>query len=384
MHNKTLKKYLGMLIFATLVVGIYKTWNTQWLEKFLGLLTPLFTGVILAYLLYVPCRKIENLINKTKVKFIIKRSRLIAVIAVYLIVAAIIYGAIKLLIPVLTKNLIEFVTQLPKTFDNLLSFLESHEFMGYSIDRDVIMETVSGKISLDVITTYLNFENILGYVEGIVAISSTLVNILIGVIVSIYLILEKEQFFNLGKRLLTCIFQPNVKNTIVKYTRKIDEFIRRYFYCRLLDALIMFFISFVTLMILKVPYAIVFATIVGVFNIVPYIGSILSTIIIIVFMLFSEGAQRATVVGIVMFILQQIDGNIIDPYIVKDKLKISPVWVIVAVILGGGFGGVIGIMLGVPIVAVIKLIANDIMSRREKALTLVENKDNQEESSSLQ
>lgn len=365
MQSKAIRKYIGMLIFAIIVIAIYKTWNTEFIGKFFGLLTPLFVGIILAYILYFPSVRLEKLISKIPLRLVSRRARGISIVSVYIITVGIMYLVIRLLAPVLIRNIASFLSQLPAALEEFMTFLESHEFMGYSFDREVALNEIAGTISLDTILSYLNFESIVGYIRGIVNVSSAFVNALIGVIISIYLILQREEYFTLGHRLLSCIFRPEIKNEIVKYVRKVNEFIVKYIYCRVLDAVIMFFISFAALLILDTPYAIVLATIVGVFNIVPYIGSILSTIILILVSLFTEGLKDAVILGVVMFILQQIDGNIIDPYLVKDRLKINPVWVIVAVIVGGGFGGIIGIMLGVPIVAVIRLIGSELLHRRE-------------------
>lgn len=365
MQSKAIKKYIGMFIFAVLLIAVYKSWNTEFIGKFLSLLTPLFTGIVLAYILYFPSKKLERLIAKIPCKLIAKRSRPIAIIAVYIIAAAIIYLAAWLLLPLLISNLSSFFSQLPSAIEDFITFLESHEIMGYSFDREVAIAGIAENISLDTVLGYFNLESIMGYIRGIWGVSSTLVNTLIGVVISIYLILERESYVRLIKRLLDCIFRVEIKNQILKYANMVNQFIVRYVYCRVLDAIIMFFVSLAALLALRIPYAFVLATIVALFNIVPYIGSILSTIILIIVSLFTGGARQGILVGVVMFILQQIDGNVIAPYLVKDRLKISPVWVIVAVIVGGGFGGVIGIMLGVPIVAVIRLIANELFHRHE-------------------
>ncbi len=366
MQNKTVKKYIGLFFFSIILIGIYKTWNTEFIGQFFSLLTPLFTGILISYLLYRPCLKLEKLIRRIPFKLIAKFSRVISVISIYLITILLLYLGISLLIPYLFQNIAELVSvQLPKALNQLVDFVEGHDFGGYNIDMDVVVNEITGKLSKDTIQNFISFENIISYIKEIANISSALVNTFIGIIISVYLILDREKYFSLGNRLLACIFRPEIKNEIIKYLHKVSEFIGRYIYCRFLDATIMFFISLIALKILGIEYAIVLATVVAVCNIVPYVGSIISTIILILVTLFSEGPQKAVVVGIVMLILQQIDGNIIDPFIVKDKLKISPVLVILAVIIGGGFGGVIGIMLGVPIIAVIKIITADLLHRRE-------------------
>ena len=365
MLNKDIKKYIGLTIFAVIIIAIYKSWNTEFIGTFLGLLTPLFTGIVLAYLLYFPSKKIENLLNKIPFKPMRKISRLTSIIVVYTLLFAIFYAVLRLFVPPLLSNLYDIVSQTPGFLDKLITYLETHNFMGYSLNRDALFSSISSSISVDMLLNYLDLKNIMGYIQRIVSVSGALVDILIGIIISVYLILDREDFFSLGHRILGCLFRPEVKREILKYFHKVNEFIIRYIYCRLVDALIMFFVSLFALLLIGAPYAFALAAIVAVFNIVPYIGSILSTIVLIIVTLFTAGLNKAILVGIVMFILQQIDGNVIAPFLVKDRLKISPVLVLVAVILGGGFGGIIGIMLGVPLVAVIRLIANDLMTRQE-------------------
>ncbi len=366
MLNKEIKKYIGLTIFAIIIIGIYKSWNTEFLGTFFSLLTPLFIGIVLAYLLYFPSKKIEELLNKIPLKPISRVSRLCSILFVYAMLILACIATLRLLAPVLIENLYGLISQIPPSVERFITYLESHNFMGYTFSRDSIIASLTSNISVDMILGYLNLENIMGYVQGIMSVSGMFIDILIGVIISIYLILDREDFFNLGNRILGCLFRPDVKKEILKYLNKVNEFIIRYIYCRLIDALIMFFVSLIALSLIPdVKYTFALAAIVAVFNIVPYIGSILSTIILIVISLFTSGLSNAVLVGIVMFVLQQIDGNVIAPYLVKDKLKISPVLVLVAVILGGGFGGILGIMVGVPLAAVIRLIANDLMRRQE-------------------
>lgn len=365
MHNKSLKKYIGMFIFAILVIAVYKSWNTELLGKFFAMLTPVYIGIIIAYILYFPSSKLERLISRINLKFVKKYSRIVSIAAVYAITGVMIYAGFRILIPMLINNLVMLANSAPAAIDSFLTNIESYTIMGYSVDRTLIAQSIAENISVETVLNYLNFSSILSYVEGLISASSLIVDILIGIIISIYFILDRESFFRLGNRILSCIFRPGVKNTVIKYTHKVNEFITQYVYCRVLDAIIMFFVSLIALKIMGVDYAIVLATVVALCNLVPYIGSIISTVVLIAVALFCHGLEKAIIVGVVMFILQQIDGNIIAPYLVKDRLKINPVWVIIAVILGGGFGGVIGIMLGVPIVAVIRLIANELMYRQE-------------------
>ena len=146
MLNKDIKKYIGLTIFAVIIIAIYKSWNTEFIGTFLGLLTPLFTGIVLAYLLYFPSKKIENLLNKIPFKPIQKISRLSSIIVVYTLLFAIFYAVLRLFVPPLLANLYDIVSQTPSFLDKLITYLETHNFMGYSLNRDALFSSISSSI----------------------------------------------------------------------------------------------------------------------------------------------------------------------------------------------------------------------------------------------
>ena len=160
MLNKEFRKYIGMLFFSIIVIAIYKSWNTEFIGKLLGLLTPLFIGIVLAYLLHFPSEKLERLINKIPNKIVHKSSRLFSILVVYAAVTAIIYISIRLLAPTLLSNLTALVNQIPSAVEKLIIYLEGHNFFGYSLDRETLIASIASNISVDTILSFLNLESI--------------------------------------------------------------------------------------------------------------------------------------------------------------------------------------------------------------------------------
>ena len=120
----------------------------------------------------------------------------------------------------------------------------------------------------------------------------------------------------------------------------------------------------ITFSIMKIKYAVLLGFMIGLFNIIPYFGAIISIIAATIITIFTGGFSKAIWMVIIATILQQIDANIINPKIVKDALKVSPILVIFAVTVGGAYFGFIGMFLAVPVIAVIKLIVLDFIDSK--------------------
>ena len=122
----------------------------------------------------------------------------------------------------------------------------------------------------------------------------------------------------------------------------------------------------VALTIMKVKYAVLLGFLIGVFNLIPYFGAIIAVIVACLITIFTGGFVQAIWVAVVLIILQQIDANIINPKILRDALEISKILIIFAVTVGGAYFGVLGMFLGVPAIAVIKMMLDDYIERNEK------------------
>lgn len=122
----------------------------------------------------------------------------------------------------------------------------------------------------------------------------------------------------------------------------------------------------VALTIMKVKYAVLLGFLIGVFNLIPYFGAIIAVIVACVITIFTGGFVQAIWVAVVLIIIQQIDANIINPKILRDALEISKILIIFAVTVGGAYFGVLGMFLGVPAIAVIKMMLDDYIERNEK------------------
>lgn len=198
---------------------------------------------------------------------------------------------------------------------------------------------------------------------GVINIVSELVNAVIGLIISIYVLWGKETFTRQSKKIVYALFKPGQANMILHLTIKSNKIFGGFIIGKLIDSAIIGVICFIGLTILKMPYIMLVSVIVGVTNVIPffgpYIGAIPSTILIML----SDPKQGIYFI-IFILVLQQLDGNVIGPKILGDSTGLSAFWVVFAILLGGGLFGFAGMILGVPTFAVIYYIVNMLINHK--------------------
>nr|MCR4798648.1 AI-2E family transporter [Lachnospiraceae bacterium] len=183
-------------------------------------------------------------------------------------------------------------------------------------------------------------------------IGKFIVNIIIGIFVSVYVLMEKEKFKGQVKKLIYGVFSPHHGNTIMEVLRKANDIFFGFIIGKIIDSFIIGIICYVVMCLIGMPYAVLTSVIIGVTNIIPvfgpYIGAIPTVIII-----FLTDPWMGIYFLIFVLILQQIDGNLIGPKILGDSTGISSFWVVLAIVVGGSLFGFMGMLLGVPTMALI-------------------------------
>ena len=366
---KTFKKGSKWLYWFTLIVAvviIYKVLDNftgigLWLGNLLKVLSPFFMAILLAYLLYIPCRKIEKLYRKSK--RLKKRARGLSVATTYLLAILVIIIAVNILLPILSESVIELASNLPGYYDNAIKYIENLPEDSI-INKEIVQNAINKLKEID-ITKLLSLDNITMYVEKVVGIANGIFNVFVTIVVSIYILLERTEILKYVRRLNNSLFSEKRCNTIDRYFVKGNEIFFKYISSQVLDAIIVGIIMSIALSIMGVKYSILLGFLIGVFNLIPYFGAIFAVIIATIVTLFTGGFSQAIWVVIVLIILQQIDANVINPKITGDALEISRILIIFAVTVGGSYFGILGMFLGVPVVSVIKMMIDDYIERNE-------------------
>jgi len=352
--------------FVVLAIIIYKvldnfTGISLWVAEFLQVIKPFLMAVLFAYLLYIPCRKIENLYLKSKL--LKKRARGLAVLTTYLLVVLVIAILINTIFPILSESIIDLAGNLPGYYQETINYINN--VPEDSLINKEIIENVIEKLQQIDILELLNFDNITMYIEKVVGIASGIFNVFVTIMVSIYILLERTAILKFIKRLNSALFDERRCKIINGYFEKGNQIFFKYISSQVLDAIIVGIIMSIALTIMKVKYAILLGFIIGLFNLIPYFGAIIAVILAGVITIFTGGMSQAILVVAVLIVLQQIDANILNPKIIKDALEISRILIIFAITVGGAYFGVVGMFLGVPVISVIKMMIDDYISRNE-------------------
>jgi predicted PurR-regulated permease PerM len=364
-----LSKWIPICIIAIILMLIYKTIDnftqiTTAIGGFLGVISPLLLGIIFAYFLYIPHHLLERVIKKIKIDFIAKHSRGVTTIIVFVILLFLLIFILSFIIPVLFSNLVSLATSIPEYVVSIMDYFDN--LPADSIFADFNIADALRTYSTDIVNTIINIDNIEQAARGVMSFAGGLFSTIMGLVISLYLLLDRERIFDFFRRLNTAMFKNELRrHKAAKYTGQINNVLLTFIASKGLDSVINFIVATVVLFIFGVPYALLLGLIAGAFNFIPYIGSIISALIISVLTLFTSGVNTAIYVLICLLIFNQIDGNFIEPRIMKSSLKVSPILVIVAVVIGGAYFGIPGMFLAVPIAVIIKQIMLEYMTIAE-------------------
>lgn len=368
---KKLEKYSNWviaLVFVVIVIAVYKTFDNFYkIAEIFGIilssLTPFFIGFVLAYILNMPCKKIDALCRKSKYKYINRKSKLISIVSVYLIMVLLLFVLVRAIAPALYRNAVDLYNNIPAYLEQAIATLESWQ-ANYDINLFEINEENITKA----------FNNILGkidvsefskYAKGVVNITSGVINVFIGIIVSVYMLIDKEKIKASSKRVLRLVLKSEKSGKLIDGVRRINDIFSKYLFCLILDAVVMSVLATIVLSLLQVRYAIILGGMIGLFNLIPYFGAIFANVLSVIITFITGGVFQAVWTAIALIVLQQVDGNFIGPKIMGTMLDASPLWIIFAVTLGGGLFGITGMIISVPILVTVKMVVTDFLKEKE-------------------
>ena len=366
MNSKEWKKWLFWFSFAVAAIIVYKTIDSvtaifSWVGNLFNLLMPFFMALLIAYILYMPSKKIENGIKKIKFKIFKKHARGLSVLCVYILTILIILLIINIVMQKIYKSIKDLANNLPNYYNSALEYFNN-------LDEDSILSKI--KINEQIkklqninfeeeILKYANIDNIASVLGGLLGATNVIFDLFVTIVVSVYMLLERSDIKSFLQNLSKAIFDKKTNEAIARYYRKTNSIFFSFITSQLLDAIIVGIVTGIAMSIMKVKYAVLLGFLIGLFNIIPYFGAIVAVIIAVIITIFTGGFIQAIWLAVVVVALQQIDANIINPKILGNSLNLSPILVIFAVTVGGAYFGVLGMFLGVPVIAFIKIILED-------------------------
>lgn len=371
--KKVDRKYIGWGVTAFIVIAlsicfIYLVFNSSVVlggfSKFVKIMTPIIDGMILAYLLtpilnFIEKKWLSKLFAKMKIANTPKnkkRMRAVSIVITLLFVILVVGIFLSIVIPQLVLSIQSIIFQFPMYIDNLYTWtngiliknpqledIYNQIFTHYSESLTEFLQTdILPRVNTLIKTLSMS---ILGFVKSIW-------NFVIGFIISIYVLGSKEKFVRQGKEVAYALLEDSKSSKLVKAVKFMHNTFIGFLGGKIIDSVIIGIICFIATSIIGTPYSILISCIVGVTNIIPffgpYIGAIPSAILVLM-----VNPKHCLYFIILILIIQQIDGNIIGPKILGDSTGLSSFWVIFAITVFGGLFGIVGMIIGVPVFAIL-------------------------------
>ena len=371
---------LGFTAFLTVAACItfffiLFRWNeiSAVINKFVKSAEPIIIGLALAYLLM----PVKETIEKHVCKFLIKKkakeetaeklAKTAGISGAVIFLFAIISILIVSLGPALFVSVIGLVDAMPSYVESFVKWIsdsgmadnEVAVFIGQSLNS--LTAELENWARTEIIPLVQQY--IAQITSGVFSVVKTVLNFLIGIIAMVYVMSIQEKLIGQSKKIIYAIFLPKKGNVIIETVRKSNKIFGGFVIGKIIDSAIIGVIAYIGCLLMRTPSPLLVAFIIGVTNVIPFFGPFIGAIPSILIVLI-QSPVHALYLAIFILILQQVDGNIIGPKILGDTTGLSPFWVLTSILIAGGLFGFFGMLLGVPVFAVIYYVIQQVLIYR--------------------
>lgn len=367
MKQATFRVWLVRFLFGAALIATYKTLDdfsgiTNTIAYILGILSPFIFGGVFAFFLFPPAKKLELFLGNRPQLWVQKKARGLAVFIVIICFLALLTALLWILIPLIYQKVTVFISALPGYVNDL-----------YNTVSDRIGDAAFLNQAVDSVRHFLSIENIAksidvaSYASSLTNVFMTAFNLLIGFIISIYLLLERSKIKKLFVRICKLSLQEQKTRRTVDLITRISKVIYSFVYGQALDAFLIGVIVGIVMSIFQIPNAMVLGCIYFLFALIPYFGPFIGVATITLFTFLSGGTEKCIVALIIALILQQVDGNLLYPRVIGNAVGIRPLYVILGVTLFGGLFGFVGLFLGPPFMSILIELTQEFITSKEAA-----------------
>lgn len=368
---------LVVILLATIGIKIIVSWSDtqKFVSTLIGVLTPFLLGFFIAYIIN-PLAKFINQSILRKLFRIKNRTvrKVISILLSYIIVFGMIATIIFYIIPQIADTLTQistFIESAQTGYNRLIAQIRLIEEKNPSWDFQAIydfIEKIPSVVS-EFITKQLP-QIVPAVFSTSVSVITGVIDFFIAVIVSMYMLIDKPHLINNAKKLVYVLFGTDKGDRIVTTAGECNKIFGDFIIGKMIDSLIIGVLCWIAMTVLNIPYALVISVIVGITNMIPYFGPFIGAIPGVVLLIIVD-IKFAVIFGILIFILQQFDGLYLGPKILGESTGLRPIWIIFAITVGGWLAGVVGMFLGVPVVAVISFLIDRSLKLRIKKKNIV-------------
>lgn len=378
LSKKNIKKILGIITFAIILFAVSQNLTTvfNFLSSVFKILAPVIVGLALAFMLNILMNVLERRVfafmKKSKKRIVKKFFKPMSLIATLLLTFGFFALLLFIIMPQLKDTIMLLVEKIPVYYTDLINWIESLIVrFGLDVNTEILHNP---KFDINNIYTlaqnFFTIESTSDILNTTMGVTSTLVsgvsNLVLGFIIAIYVLAEKDNIGNFTSRFFSAALPENVYSKAKEICSVASNSFANFITGQFTDAVLLSTMCFVGMLIFRLPNAAVVSVIIGITALVPIIGPIVGEIIgcLIIFM---ESPIKALFFIIFVLILQMIDNNLIYPRIMGKSIGLPGLLVLIAVVIGGNIGGILGVLLGVPTAsAVYALIITWIKNKKER------------------
>lgn len=348
---------IGLVFICTLIIVAVINLGTtiDIIGRFLTIIAPFIFGFFFAYLIRPIVVTLEKPLKKIKKGKGEKIKRVISIIVAYLIVIGALTIIIVYIFPQMKNSVKDIGNSVKNGYNYVTNHLDEMNAMIPVINLGNVIEYIQNNL-IDKLMS--NSGTIVPFVYHFSSsVLTSLYNIFMGLVISIYMIIDGQKLKNSIKRIIYALSPIEKAPAICKTISKCNHIFNGFLFGKAVDSLIIGILCFIAMSILQLPYSLLLSVIVGITNMIPYFGPIIGAIPGFVIYLFID-PKLSLVFAIMILILQQFDGLYLGPKILGDLTGIKPLWVIFGIVIGGAYFGAVGMFLGVPTVAVFMYLAD--------------------------
>lgn len=354
-----MKRWLGASLALSLsLIVSFVTINhfdgiLTWLGTIAGATTPFVIGLVIAYIL-------DPVVTFFMRTFHFRRGLSIGVL--YLLLVVILAGFGWLIVPMVIENASEIIDDVPRLINRANSQISESGILTNETVQEALV-SIRGRLA--------EWANILlsNLTQVLVGVTSAVFSTMIGIVVSVYTLIDKKRLQASVTRLCHAIFDKEKAQAIFDWGAKIHEIFSRFMTGLIVQATIVGILSFIGMTIMGVKYAAIFGLLLGLTNVIPYVGPFIGAIPAVGITLLYNPLNALKIV-ILIVVVQQIDANVVGPRIMGNYIGLRPMWIVLAISLGGSFGGMIGMILSIPVAAILNIVLVHYIEKKERRASL--------------
>ncbi|MCL2752909.1 MAG: AI-2E family transporter [Defluviitaleaceae bacterium] len=343
-----------LTIFAVLQIGVVFD-AVAWVW---GVASPFLWGFIIAYIVNIPISSIQKLLAKSKNKVILKKQKLFSVLITLVLLLGIIAAFLSFVIPAIINSIEFFSENWHIYWDAILGLVDRFnewDLFGWQINEETIFGILEGLFA------DFSFDILLQPISIIMDAGGAVINGIITFVASIYILVEKDKFKKYLRNVSDVFVSKTASGVVSATFSRLNHNFRQYVRTQTIDGLILGSVSAIALAVMGSPFALILGIMLGIFNYVPIFGSIVATVIAVLVVMLTQGLTMGLIAALVLFVIQQVDANVIQPRLMSGSFALSPLLVIIGIVFGGAIAGIFGMIVAIPVVAVLKDIVDSIV-----------------------